>query len=328
MSARLLPLLCVPVFLAATCAMGQEAEPGEEWLTTTEMQMSGMSMPAQTFRSCQPKGSTEPPRGPNDDDDCEMYDVERTGTTTKWKMRCTGERTMSGAGEITYQGRDSYAGQMVMTMDGQTMTLKMSGRRTGAECDAGKVKRQVAQAQAQGDRMREQQCAEAVSGMQVMRFDGSHPLSCDEKYKREFCARLSTEEGYDLIAGPATMPATGLTQLQSAGKACGVDPVAVQGKLCAGAQKKESLVFLARYCPDQSAPIAQQECAGRTYTTPPAAKYREFCNTYAQHALRGDGAGAAAGAGAAIPGAGQDGAAPKDGAVEKGRKALKKLLPF
>ena len=187
---------------------------------------------------------------------------------------------------------------------------------------------QVAQAQAQSDRMLAQQCAEAARGMQVVMFDGSYPMVCDEKYKREFCGRVSTEEGFDLLSGTGTMPASGLTQLQSAGKACGVDPVAVQDELCAGAQKKDSLVFLARHCPDESAPVAQKECAGRTFTTPPAEKYREFCNTYAQHALRGN--GDAAGAGATAPGgAGQDGgSAPQDGAVEKGKKALKKLLPF
>jgi hypothetical protein len=208
------------------------------------------------------------------------------------------------------------------------MTMKLSGRRTGAACDAGKVKRDMAKVQAQSDRMVAQQCAESARAMQVSVFDGSYPSSCDAKYKTEFCSRVATEEGYDLLSGDYRSPINQLTNLESAGRTCGVDTAATRVQLCQGASSKGSLTFLARHCPDEAAPLAQRECAGRTFTTPPAEQYREFCNTYAQHALKGDGAGADTGATGTVPASGTPTQAPKDGAVEQGKKALKKLFPF
>jgi len=324
---RLLTLSCVPLLLAhAAFAQAQtQTEPGEEWQTSAQMQMPGFAMPAQSSTVCMPQGSTEPPPGP--DTNCQMYDVERLGTTTKWKMRCTGEQAMTGTGEMTWQGRDSYSGKMVMNMDGQTVTTKLTGKRTGAACDAGKIRKQVAQAQAQSDRMIAQQCAEAARGMNVAMFDGTSPMNCDPRYKKDFCTRAGTEEGYDLLA------TSGAAALQSASRTCGVDAEVSRSKLCADAQKKQSLAFFGRHCPSEAAPLAKEQCAGRSFTNRPPQKYVEFCDAWARHALTDSSdAGAASGSDAGTPPAsGPDqGAGPeqKDTTVEKGKKALKKLLPF
>jgi hypothetical protein len=329
MNQRLLPLLCFPALLATAAAVAQ-TEPGEEWTNTTEMQMQGMSMGPRTMTSCVPVNSTEPPAGP-EDQNCEMYDVVRSGSKTSWKMRCKSDPPTTGSGEITYQGRGSYQGTMTMNMDGQTMTMKMSGTNTGKACDAGKIRRDMAKQQAQSDRMLAQQCAEAARGMQVMMFDGSYPSTCDAKYKTEFCTRMSTEEGYDILAVGGRNPMNNMTSLESAQKACGVDAGATRARLCQDAVRKDSLTFMARHCPDEAAPLAQKECAGRTFTSPPAERYREFCSTYGQHRLgAGDAAPDAGGSGDAASGQSTppDAPASKEGAVEQGKKALKKLFPF
>lgn len=322
MNIRLLTLGCISLLFAH--AAGAQTEPGEEWQTSTQMQMPGFAMPAQSSTVCVPKGSTEPPPGP--DQNCQTYDIERLGTTTKWKMRCTGEQAMTGTGEMTWQGRDSYSGKMTMNMDGETVTTKLTGKRTGAACDAGKLRKQIAETQAQSDRMMAQQCAEAARGMNVAIFDGTSPMKCDARYKKDFCARAGTEEGYDLLA------TSGAAAVQSASRTCGVDTEASRKKLCADAEKKQSLAFFGRHCPEEAAPLAKQQCAGRSFTNRPPTQYVEFCNAWSRHALS-DGSGAAGASGngaAAIPAddAAQGGAAPKDNAVEKGKKALKKLLPF
>lgn len=305
-------------------ALAQQAEPGDQWEVTTEMQMPGMgmSMPARTQKVCSPRNASEPAGVPEpEDSECESYDVERSGTTTRWKMRCTGKQPVTGTGEITYQGRDAYTGQMTMNMDGQSMTTKMSGKRVG-ECDAGAIKRQVAAAEKQTADYQAQQCRGAVDSMQVMMFDGSFPSNCDAKVKAQFCQRLATEEGFDLVAVRDRNPMTNKTDLESAATTCGVDATATRKKLCGNAMSGGSLLFAARHCPDEAAPLAQKQCAGRTFTSPPAEQYREFCNAYARHGLMQGAAPAAGQEAPATP------PAQQDSAIEQGKKALKKLLPF
>ncbi len=328
MAARLFCTTCIAALLFTQAAVAQQTEPGDLWEVTTEMKMPGMgmSMPARTQKVCSPKNSSEPVGVPKPDDgNCEMYDVKSTGSTMAWKMRCTGKDAMTGSGEMTYKGRESYTGRMIMDMDGESMTTTMSGKRLG-DCDAGKVKRDVAAVQAKSDRMVAQQCTEAARGMQVMMFDGSVPMACDATTKADFCKRVSTEEGYDVLAVRGKAPGRDKTDLESAGKICGVDTAAVHDKLCKKALSGKSLVFLARHCPVESAPLARAQCAGRTFTSPPAAEYREFCNAFARHDLM---KGAASDAPESSGDEAQDASPPpQEGAIEKSKNTLKKLLPF
>jgi hypothetical protein len=143
------------------------------------------------------------------------------------------------------------------------------------------------------------------------------------------------------------LPGSAATELETAGKVCGVNTVAVREKLCKNALAGKSFAFLGRNCPDEAAPIAQAECAGRGYSGGKAVDppYQEFCNAYAgQKLMKPAGtAGAAAGgaaAGSATAGAegsttsgdGQQGTdtvpPPKDTALDASKKALKKLFPF
>ena len=72
-------------------------------------------------------------------------------------------------------------------------------------------------------------------------------------------------------------------------KYCGVAAGSTLTRLCADANQREDLDFLGAKCPALAAPIAQRECAGRDYTTPPAQKYQSFCNSYARDMMQGGG---------------------------------------
>lgn len=319
---RLPTLLAVASLALPSVSALAQTEPGDEWEVTTEMQMGGMSMPGRTEKVCTARNSDEPPGVPEPENgDCEMYDIQRSGNGMSWKMRCTGKEPSTGNGELTWNGRDSYRGTITMTMDEGSMTMRMAGRRTGAECDAGAVKKRIAAAEAQSAEYMDRQCRSGVDGMMTVYFEGSVPLGCDPKFKAEYCKRLGTEEGFDLVAARDANPATGKSDLATSGTICGVDPEATRRTLCAEAMQKESLLFAARHCEAEAAPLARRECAGRTFTSPPAEKYREFCNTYARHGAMGDAPAGGDAAPAAEP--------PKpDNPIDAGKKALKKLLPF
>jgi hypothetical protein len=269
------------------------AEPGDLWEVTTEMKMAGMEgmqMPARTQKVCSPKQSDQPAGVPKpENNDCEMYDLQRSGSKVSWKMRCTGKHAASGSGEMNYQGKESYNGVMKMSADGRDMEMHMNGHRVG-DCDAAEQRRQVdkikgdaAKAQTQANQYKEQMCANAVETMLYAQLRPESGLNCDPKYKADFCKRYLAEDGYNTLSGRGNQPFPPSTEppLQEAGTVCGTKAEDVLSKLCTNADKSESLVFLARNCPVQAQPIAQRECAGRGYTTPPAAKYRDFCSNYA-----------------------------------------------
>jgi hypothetical protein len=339
-------LLFLPAAAGTLMALSAGAAgpiPGDLWENTTQMAMPGMgmAMPARTQQSCLAKNSNEPPVSAPDKN-CEMYDVSSSGSTTRWKMRCTGQQAMSGEGEITYQGRESYNGSMTMSMDGQTMNMKMSGKRIG-DCDAGAMAASMAAAQKQVEQGKAQTCASLVQGMQVQYFDGTLSMDCEAKYKTDFCNRLSSEEGFDTVAVREKSPLRPTTDLEAAATTCGVNAATVQSNLCGKAKAGDSLLFLARHCPAEAAPLAQKECAGRSFTgSSVAPKYQEFCSTYARHNLmQGSAAGATPGASSSVPGQASGGAQPtsaegqaetpapsQESTVEKSKKALKKIFPF
>jgi hypothetical protein len=305
------------------------AEPGDLWEVTTEMKiagMEGMQMPGRTQKVCSSKQSEQPAGIPKpENNDCEMYDMQRSEGKVSWKMRCTGKHAASGSGEMNYQGKDSYNGIMKMSADGHDMEMHLRGHRVG-DCDAAETKRQIdkvkadsAKAQAQANQYTQQMCATAVESMLFTQLRPDSGLNCDPKYKADFCKRYLTEDGYSTLAGRDIQPFPPSTEppLQEAGTVCGTKAEDVLNKLCVTADKNESLVFLARQCPVQAQPIAQRECAGRGYTTPPAAKYRDFCGNYAGKLLaRGSDDSSST----------TNPSAKKESALDKSKNALKGLF--
>lgn len=292
-------------------------EPGNEWEVTTSMEGGGMSMPGQTREVCVPVTAEGPAAMAPEDNRCQMTDIQRSPGKFTYNVTCP---EGSGTGVMTYQGNESYTQVMTMTMDGQTMKMTMQGKRIGS-CDASKVKKQVAAAQAQSDAAMGQLCAATPEQMIPSYIE---TYNCDAKYKRQLCDRLGTKEGFSTVAdrqvtGNAMMDSGTLAEVA---KFCGVQAEPIRTRLCDDANRTEDLNFLGTQCPALAQPIAQRECAGRGFTTPPAKKYQDFCSNYAREMMDGG-----AGATATTPATATPATKPStDDVLKEGAKRLKGLF--
>jgi Protein of unknown function (DUF3617) len=118
--------------ILATAACGDE-RPGNLWDTTSQMSMTGMSMPAQKMQLCTAKEWTEPPPPPPGQS-CTTTDFQKTDNKVTWKTQCTGEMDMTGEGEITFNTEDSYSGVIKFVADGMSVNVALTGTKIG-ECD-------------------------------------------------------------------------------------------------------------------------------------------------------------------------------------------------
>lgn len=320
---------------------------GDLWEVATEMSVpgmpAGMKMPGgQTRNVCAKRGGGNERPPVSDNERCEMYDMKRSGNSWSWKMRCQGDPPTTGSGDIVYEGRDRYRGTINMDAGGQKMTMKLQGRRVG-DCDyaaqQAQVQQQVASVQRQQQQVSEQMCAGGVKNMMSMYLRPDSPYQCGQKYKTEFCARLQTQEGFALVAqrrptGVAGMPSG---DLQEASEFCGVNGADLRERLCRSAEKTESLEFLGTSCVGHGTPgygqaIAARECAGRTFSSPPAEKYRGFCSAVVRAGLMKPAAADAAKGAARADAKPADKPAEKpaestqDSAVEAGKRLLKGIL--
>jgi hypothetical protein len=290
-------------------------EPGNLWEVTMSMEGGGMKMPGQTQQVCAPVNAEGPEAMSGADDRCQMTDIRRSPGRFTYKVQCPDG---SGTGEMTYQGKDSYTQVMTMTMDGETMKMSTQGKRIGS-CDASKVKKQMAAIEAQGAAAMAEACAAAPEQMLPAQLQN---MSCDPKYKKQLCDRFGTPDGYRMAASrqPMGEPMLDSGTLPEVAKYCGVQAEQVRERLCNDAGKTDDLDFIGAQCPALAQPIAQRECAGRGFTTPPAEKYRDFCSNYASELMDGGSGDAAA-----------DPAAPAakptaDDVLKEGAKRLKGLF--
>ena len=135
---RLRHAACIIVAAAlSVSALAQSSRRDGRWEVTTEMEMPGMpmKMPAMTTIQCITKEQAEDPQrsvpqGRGAPNNCKVLDYKVTGNKVTWSMKCEGPEAMSGAGEITY-GENTYDGVMKMERQGQTMTMKLAGKRLG-----------------------------------------------------------------------------------------------------------------------------------------------------------------------------------------------------
>lgn len=275
-------------------ARGQDTEPGVWWEQTVEMSAQGMSMPATTQKVCvSKKGMSEPP-GASKDEHCKVTDVKNVGPKMTWKMECGAPERMTGEGEIT-QGKNSYTGSMAMHSARGDMSMKMSGKLVGGDCDAGATRKQVAaiqkmqkEQQQQADQGMAQMCDKAVEDVQLQLFSGPLAMCKKPDQVARACARLDTREGFLAYQKQAEDPQVP----RIAKELCKKDMDAVRARYCtqaAGEAQGEStpratLDFLAAYCPDESRTVARKLCAGRSFTGMPA-KLRGMCVQYAREEL-------------------------------------------
>lgn len=133
-SLRRLAAVASLLSLIVTPGWAADDSPGVLWETTSQSVMEGMpmQMPAQTSKACTAKTWTRPP--PGGDRSCTSSNFQRVGSKATWTTQCTGEMPMTGAGEITFQGEDSYSGQIKFTSAAMKMTVRLSGKKLGG-CD-------------------------------------------------------------------------------------------------------------------------------------------------------------------------------------------------
>jgi hypothetical protein len=317
---RLAALLLVPSLAAAAPPAAAEREPGVQWEQTVEMQMAGVSMPAQTSKVCVPKkGMTEPPGSGRKDDKCKVSNVRNVGNKMSWTMVCEGEEKMSGEGEI-FQKPDGYDGKMTMRSAQGEMLMKLSGKKLTGDCDAGEAKRQVAAVQAESAARTAESCREMASRLVVSAFTGGQAMCKDPADRATLCKRAATREGVSALSAQPDAATGGLASL------CGKDLAAMKAEACADAGRQEAerrctdgsdklLSFIGGSCPSQTQVVAQRECAGRTYTDLTTC-YRSFCTSFAANLL-------------------DKGKKPApqpqkadDAAIEAAKKAAKGFLPF
>ena len=100
--------------------------------STSQMIMQGMpfSPKPNTVKFCAAQNSSQPPPSPPGQT-CTTSNTHRDGDKVTWDTQCTGEMDMTGHGEITYDGTDKYDGEMNMTAEGMTITIKLSGVKLG-----------------------------------------------------------------------------------------------------------------------------------------------------------------------------------------------------
>ena len=118
-------------------ALAQAPRRDGRWEVKTEMEMPGMpmKMPAMTTTQCITREQADDPQrsvpqGRGAPNNCKVSDYKVTGNKVTWSMKCEGPDAMSGTGEITY-GENTYDGVMKMEREGQTMTMKYTGKRLG-----------------------------------------------------------------------------------------------------------------------------------------------------------------------------------------------------
>lgn len=125
----------VPLLLLVGSVSIHAADPpGVLWETTSQMVMVGMpfSPPPQTSKVCAARVWTKPP--PGGDPSCRSTDYQVDGNKATWKVKCEGRMPMEGTGEMTFDGSDSYTGEINAVADGVNMTIKLSGKKVGT-CD-------------------------------------------------------------------------------------------------------------------------------------------------------------------------------------------------
>jgi hypothetical protein len=186
---------------------------------------------------------------------------------------------------MTYQGKDSYTSDVTMTMDGETMKTLTTGKRVGS-CDAGAIKKKMAGIEAQAAAGADQACSGLAEQMMPAMLESS---KCDARYKKQLCDQFATRAGFQLAVSRRTTGEVNNDSgtLPEMARYCGVQPDAIRARLCPDALKADDFQFVGEACPAESQAIAQRECAGRGYTTPPAPKYRDFCNSYARSVMDG-----------------------------------------
>jgi len=147
MKIRIALMTCGAAFAASISAraadMSRMMRPGN-WEITSVMEMPGMPMKPRPFTTTHcvkpedvkdPENMIKKSEAREQDRNCKMTNFKITENTVRWELNCSGDRAMTGTGEMKYSG-DSYEGTFHMNMKGEDsgmreMTMHITGKRLG-----------------------------------------------------------------------------------------------------------------------------------------------------------------------------------------------------
>lgn len=309
----------------AAAALVQAQGADELWQMTTRMEMEGMQMPAMSQQVCMKKGETQAEGLGQQDPNCKVTEQRRTGNKFTWKVVCTGERAMTGTGEMT-RNRDTLEGRMQMKSKDGDMKIAYSGKLAGT-CNAqthqdpqmAARQRQMAAMQAQSNAEIARMCQEGMEKFSTDMFE-RQGMPCVDR-KGAYCAHV--KKTTQSMGAPASYRAAMQKQgmggggWERAARFCSVQTAPIAAAACKGGVSGRDWAFVADYCPAERKKLAGEHCAGRDYTSAMSSEYKPICAKYA-------GAFAQPQRAAAKP---QQPAAPSAGdAVKEGVRGLRKLF--
>ena len=103
------------------------------WELVTSMEMPGMpmKMAPTKIKHCYSKEDVKDQKKTiTTDKNCTVTDLKQSGNKVTWSMKCTGKNAGTFSGETVYKG-DAYDATMKMKAEGQTMNVKVKGKRIG-----------------------------------------------------------------------------------------------------------------------------------------------------------------------------------------------------
>lgn len=304
--------------------------PDELWETTFRMEMTGMSMPAQTAQSCIKKGRKDADLVPASEE-CRTTDVRTSGNRTTFSMTCKGDPPMTGTGDIT-STPNSYSGRMTMksTRRGEemTMTQTFSGKRIGTCTDTSE--QFVAKVEADGKAQIAKACAEQMDALAPTMFEGSGACAAQRK---QFCDKAAgVANGMRDPAGHSAARRKYSANLMPAFQSCNQDYAAVSKAACSKAVESRNWNFVGSGPCDSDVRVHAPTYCNTGPNRSPDPQYFGLCSRYASltrgTATADTGATGSPGSASGTASAPAGGAASQPDPIKQGVDAVRRLLPF
>jgi hypothetical protein len=131
-SGRLVAATALPFIVLAPAAAQEQ---GVLWETTSQAVIEGspMKMPVVSGQHCAKEDWAEAPQSGDPSQHCQNTNFNRSGNKLTWSVVCDNP-PMSGQGELTFNGSDSYTGVLEFKSGQMNMKVNMTGKRVGV-CD-------------------------------------------------------------------------------------------------------------------------------------------------------------------------------------------------
>lgn len=135
---RSIPLCVVllgAIMLPATLPAAEPSMKEGLWEISSTMEMPGMPFkpPPTTVTHCYSKEDVQNEQRalPQQQDDCKITDMQRSGGKVSWKVSCNGKNPGKGEGEIVFKGNTAYEGTMKFELENMKMTTRYEAKRIG-----------------------------------------------------------------------------------------------------------------------------------------------------------------------------------------------------